>query len=41
VSQAQFDLEISSQLYFLSTILIVSLMGSPFVSALALKISLE
>jgi ABC-type transport system involved in cytochrome c biogenesis, permease component len=27
VSQAQFDLEISSQLYFLSTILIVSLMG--------------
>ncbi|EEZ80192.1 MAG: hypothetical protein Sup05_0474 [uncultured Candidatus Thioglobus sp.] len=41
VSQAQFDLEISGQLYFLATILMVSLMGAPFVSAFALKISLE
>ncbi len=41
VSQAQFDLEISGQLYFLATILIVSLMLAPFISALALKISLE
>ncbi len=41
VSQAQFDLSISGQLYFLATILLISLMTSPFVSALALKISLE
>ena len=41
VSQAQFDLSISGQLYFLVTILLISLMASPFVSALALKISLE
>ena len=41
VSQAQFDLSISGQLYFLVTILLISLMTSPFVSAVALKISLE
>ncbi len=41
VSQAQYDLSISAQLYFLASILILSLMGSPFVSALALKTSLE
>ena len=37
VSQAQFDLSISGQLYFLVTILLISLMTSPFVSAIALK----
>ncbi len=41
VSQAQFGLEITGQLYFLGAILVVSLMAAPFVSALALKISLE
>ncbi|ABL02465.1 heme exporter protein CcmB [Candidatus Ruthia magnifica str. Cm (Calyptogena magnifica)] len=41
VSQAQFGLEITGQLYFLATILIISLMTAPFVSGIALKISLE
>jgi heme exporter protein B len=41
VSQAQFGLDITGQLYFLATILVVSIMATPFVSALALKISLE
>ncbi|BBB22867.1 heme exporter membrane protein CcmB [Abyssogena phaseoliformis symbiont OG214] len=41
VSQAQFGLEITGQLYFLATILMVSLMTAPFVSGIALKISLE
>ena len=41
VSQAQFGLEITGQLYFLATILMVSLMSAPFVSGIALKISLE
>ena len=41
VSQAQFGLQITAQLYFLSSIFLLSLMGSPFVSALALKNSLE
>jgi heme exporter protein B len=41
VSQAQAGLEIDAQLYFLATILIVSLMLAPFISALSLKISLE
>ena len=41
VSQAQFDLSISGQLYFLAAILLISLMTSPFVSAIALKVSLE
>ncbi|MBA5249861.1 MAG: heme exporter protein CcmB [Gammaproteobacteria bacterium] len=41
VSQAQADLEIDAQLYFLSAILVISLMVAPFISALSLKISLE
>ncbi len=41
VSQVQFDLEITGQLYFLATILMVSLMTAPFLSGIALKISLE
>ena len=41
VSQAQFGLDINSQLYFLAMFLVLSLMSAPFVSALALKISLE
>jgi heme exporter protein B len=41
VSQAQFGLDISSQLYFLALFLVLSLMSAPFVSAIALKISLE
>lgn len=41
VSQAQAGLEIDAQLYFLATILTVSLMLAPFVSALSLRISLE
>ena len=41
VSQSQFNLPISGQLYFLTSILIISLMTSPFVSAIALKISLD
>ncbi|MDC9715366.1 MAG: heme exporter protein CcmB [Gammaproteobacteria bacterium] len=41
VSQAQSGLEIDAQLYFLATILVVSLMLAPFISALSLKISLE
>ncbi|CAC9435061.1 ABC transporter involved in cytochrome c biogenesis, CcmB subunit [Bathymodiolus heckerae thiotrophic gill symbiont] len=41
VSQAQSGLEIDAQLYFLATILVVSLMLVPLVSALSLKISLE
>lgn len=41
VSQAQFGLEISGQLYFLATIFLVSLMSAPFISGIALKISLE
>lgn len=41
ISQAQFGLAISGQLYFLAMITVVSLMLSPFVSAIALKINLE
>jgi len=41
VSQSQSGLPINGQLYFLGSILIVSLMISPFVSSLALKISME
>ncbi|MBE8190225.1 MAG: heme exporter protein CcmB [Candidatus Thioglobus sp.] len=41
VSQAQFGLEITGQLYFLATILVLSLISAPFVSSIALKISLE
>ena len=41
VSQSQFGLPINGQFYFLGFILIVSLMTASFVSALALKISME
>jgi heme exporter protein B len=41
VSQAQFGLEITGQLYFLATFLVVSLLTAPYVSAISLKISLE
>ncbi len=41
VSQVSVGLDISAQLYFLATILVVSLMTAPFVSSIALKISLE
>ena len=41
VSQSQFNLPIKGQLYFLASILLISLMSSPFVSALALKTSLD
>jgi heme exporter protein B len=41
VSQAQFGLAIDGQLYFLAMFLVLSLMSAPFVSAIALKISLE
>ena len=41
VSQSQFNLPINGQLYFLASILIISLMTSPFVSALSLKTSLD
>jgi heme exporter protein B len=41
VSQAQFGLEIDGQLYFLAMFLMLSLMSAPFVSATALKVSLE
>ncbi len=41
VSQSQFNFPISGQLYLLASILIISLMASPFVSALALKTSLD
>ncbi len=41
VSQAQFGLSIDSQLYFLAMFLVLSLMSAPFISAIALKISLE
>ncbi len=41
VSQAQFGLPIEGQLYFLAMFLALSLISAPFVSAIALKISLE
>lgn len=41
VSQAQFGLEISGQLYFLASILMLSLVSTPFVASISLKISLE
>ncbi len=41
VSQAQFGMDIDQPLLFLASILIFSLMVAPFVSSLALKISLE
>jgi heme exporter protein B len=41
VSQAQYHLNIDGQLFFLGTILVISLMSAPFVSSFALKISAE
>ena len=41
VSQSQFNLPINGQIYFLASILLISLMASPFVSAIALKTSLD
>ena len=41
VSQSQSNLPIDGQLYFLGFILILSLLVTPFLSALSLKISLE
>ncbi len=41
VAQHQLTLSISGQLYFLASILLLSLMSAPFVSALAVKINLE
>lgn len=41
ISQVSAGLDISAQLYLLATILVMSLMFAPFVSALSLKISLE
>ena len=41
VSQSQSNLPIDGQLYFLGFILILSLLITPFLSALSLKISLE
>jgi heme exporter protein B len=41
VSQSQFNLPINGQLYFLGSILIFSLISTPFVSAVALRISME
>ena len=41
VSQSQFNLPINGQFYFLASILLISLMTSPFVSAIALKTSLD
>jgi len=41
VSQSQLNLPINGQLYLLASILLISLMISPFVSAIALKTSLD
>lgn len=41
VSQSQFGLDITGQLYFLAAILVISVMTAPYVSAAAIKISLE
>lgn len=41
VSQASIGLEVTAQLYILAAILVLSLMLTPFVSALSIKISLE
>ena len=41
VSQVQFGAPIDAQLYFLASILLISLMVSPFASAFAIKTSLE
>jgi len=41
ISQSQYGLPTSAQLYLLASILTLSLMGSPFISSLALRTSLE
>lgn len=41
ISQTQFGLAITAQLYFLAMIAVVSLMLAPFISATALRINLE
>lgn len=41
VSQTQFAMAVDFELYILSSILVLSLMTTPFVSSIALKISLE
>jgi len=41
VSQSQINFPINGQLYFLASILLITLMTSPFVSAIALKTSLD
>ena len=41
VSQTQFNLSINGQIYFLSFMLVLSLITSPFISAYSLKISIE
>jgi heme exporter protein B len=41
VSQSQFGIDITGQLYFLAAILVISFMTAPYVSAAAIKISLE
>lgn len=41
ISQTQFGLAITGHLYFLAMIAVISLLLSPFVSALAIKINLE
>ena len=41
VSQTQFNLPINGQIYFLSFMLLLSLITAPFISAYSLKISIE
>ena len=41
VSQTQFGMSVDFELYILASILVLSLMTTPFVSSIALKISLE
>ena len=41
VSQTQFNLPINGQIYFLSFMLVLSLITAPFISAYSLKISIE
>ena len=41
VSQTQFNLTINGQIYFLSFMLVLSLITAPFISAYSLKISIE
>jgi heme exporter protein B len=41
VSQTQFNLPINGQIYFLSFMLVLSLITAPFISAYSLRISIE